>query len=54
MKIFSSRKANSEDQAVSNLIAEQRQKESAEVWRRGWCISEAACAADDLTVERPA
>ena len=36
-----------EDRAVSDLIDEQRLKENIEVWRRGWCISEATCVLDD-------
>jgi hypothetical protein len=30
-----------EDRAVSALIAEQRERESVAVWRRGWAISQA-------------
>ena len=35
-----------ENRAVTELIEEQRQKESIEIYRRGWCISEAACLDD--------
>ena len=53
MKLFHRVKpdAELENKAVSELIAEQRKKESVEVWRRGWCIGEAVCVADDQTAE---
>lgn len=40
--------AKEEDHAVSSLIEEQREKESIEVWRRAWCVSEAVML-DDAT-----
>lgn len=46
MKIFKD-KAAEENRAVSELIDEQRLKESVEVWRKGWCISQASCVLDD-------
>jgi hypothetical protein len=37
-------KEDREDRSVRELIDEQRKKESVEVWRRGFCISEASSA----------
>lgn len=39
--------AQTEDRAVSELITDQRKRESVNVWRRGWCISEATIVVDD-------
>jgi hypothetical protein len=43
-------KAKPEDRAVSDLIAEQRERESVRVWRRGWCISEAVIVIEEMEV----
>ena len=48
MKLFSKKEEISkEDRAVEDLIAEQRLKESVEVWRKGWCVQQAAYVLED-------
>lgn len=44
-------KSRQQDKAVSELIEEQRQKESVDVYRRAWCISEATYVLDDCAPE---
>lgn len=36
-----------EDRAVSDLIEEQKLKESGETYRRAWCIQQAALVVDE-------
>ncbi len=50
MRIFS-KAAKEENQSVSDLISEQRQKESIEVWRRGWCITQATMVTEDCSAQ---
>jgi hypothetical protein len=46
MKLWSKKEA---DHKVEDLIAEQRQKEEARIWRRGWCIQQATFISDEST-----
>jgi hypothetical protein len=50
MSIFA-KKLEDEDKPFSDLISEQRQKESIEIYRRGWAMSEATCVLDDCSPE---
>lgn len=53
MNLFRKRPSLEEqDRAMSNLIAEQRKRESVEIWRRGWCISEATCVLDEASPDK--
>jgi len=40
-----------QDRSMSDLIEEQRKRESVEIWRRGWCMSEATCVLDGCSAD---
>ena len=49
MSFFSQRKKQKEQEdvkAVADLIEEQRLKETAEIYRRGWCVERATMTVD--------
>jgi len=46
MSIFLKRKEQADQKAMADLIEEQRLKETAEIYRRGWCVDQATCTVD--------